>query len=327
MKHGAFALLDCLGFRDAWKRRDPEEIVQFLENVQVNLKHAGILNTLGAYLPDVQQSIGYISDTVAISTQVEALPDKNPHIDGYAVLLAVQACAEVLAQFSDGPVPLTLRGHIALGAHVARNAFFLGPAVTEAAEKSETSQGAFVWLSTQASGAFQAYMQWLHNEYPKLFLNVSGSSALTAVEAMWQVSRGLPKTLLEAAGTGMEEWWKKLSLDQKAIAAPIYLRRAATIVRDDLVVPNYPMEMKVGGKLRVDVLNPLYLVPRYDRASHIAKILSSFVGQSVDVMQKGQNTARFLRAAEECSRKCAEKTDPIANAMYAELESVTGVRI
>lgn len=326
MDRGALAFLDCLGFKGISGRvLEPERILEFLQESKANLGKSMLFSLSQSGLRGIAQKIVYISDTVAISTSHSGglhLPLKVA--DGYAVLQTVHACTEVAKRFMGGPVPLMLRGHISVGPHIAKDSFLIGPAVDLAAERAELPQGAFIWLSPEAVNALEAYMKWNQEEFPRLFDSETDDQASNAASAALGGFRNYPPGLLPIDMALISNWWEQLTLKQRQRAVRPIGRAFAFSWRDDFVVRAYPMEMKGGGTLQADVVNPLYLVPPNDHVKCQDAILSSFVGPRVDVLMKKQNTERFLRQASKASRDAFEKSKLYLAALVPELEQLTG---
>ena len=71
MNEGAFALLDCLGFKGVWNRGvTPEVIVKFMEDTKAHSEQLQVRRLVTAmYGTKVSVSIAFVSDSIAISVR------------------------------------------------------------------------------------------------------------------------------------------------------------------------------------------------------------------------------------------------------------------
>jgi hypothetical protein len=328
MKEGAFAFLDCLGFKGVWDRGvEANQIIGFLEEAKARSHELPTAGLVKQFVPVVEQSISFVSDTIAISTcakQPDAAP--TPAGKGYLVLLTVQVTIEICRRFATAPVPLAIRGAITFGPHIAKDSFLLGPAVDEAAVLAETTQGAFVWLNPRAQSFFWQYMDYYRLEMREQFARLPDLQRVKAAEHLFSILSKYSPTLSPAEVASMVAWWGRLNADQKGRAANVVLVKATERWRDDNVLRQYPMQMKSGGELCADVVNPLFLVPIENHEAWILHVLSSFDDAPVDVLMKKQNTARFLYLASHLTRKAVAATAEQFTKAQKELAILTGVQ-
>ena len=154
MREGAFALIDCLGWKGIWHGTSEIALIEKVSRIQaeveeevkkINLQH---LNTSSG--PIVAQ-IRLISDTVAVSIQHE---NDSPPIDSlkkaYLVRTAALSVARIQKLFLAEEPRVALRGCVSYGNHVVVNNFIIGPAVDEAADYYESADGAMVWVLPSA---------------------------------------------------------------------------------------------------------------------------------------------------------------------------------
>jgi len=139
---GTVAILDALGVKGIWARRDPWEVIESLE-------------WLPTFAPD--QVLGdpfnalTISDTTVITMKhgsSEASPFEQMHalgsyISGLSLILASRNC------------PLALRGSVSFGEYYQKGNVILGPAVDEAAANYESANASMVWMTSSAHSAYQ----------------------------------------------------------------------------------------------------------------------------------------------------------------------------
>lgn len=160
MKKGAFAIIDCLGFKGIWKREgvDPVKLINRLISLEDKFrKHLDLDIGIVKDLPSdyVQSNVQLISDSIAISLTFDTdIQDRN-RISSVDRLCRI--VIRVLNYFLYEDPPLVIRGCISFGEHVSTKQFFVGPAVDEAAEQERLAQGAFVWLLPSAAREFENY--------------------------------------------------------------------------------------------------------------------------------------------------------------------------
>jgi hypothetical protein len=267
MREGAFALVDCLGFKGIWKRgghRTAEELREYqlrlIKKLRTITKEVPKLVKTGArpyrhFSESVVPGVNLLSDSVAISLQYdEELPPKGRY-KNYLAWLACETTLKVLDRFRRDNPTLILRGCITYGEHINEGNFIVGPAVDDAFEGMDIGQGAFVWLHPTAADKYQ--------------------QCIKTTEA----------TVKKLNGTK----------DPKQILLVRDLKRA---LAKPLVVDPYNMPLKAGGYLRCPVLNPLAF-HRMERAQQEVKreCLEAISGNQLDVLLKHQYTADFLDEA------------------------------
>lgn len=169
MKEGAFALLDCLGFKGIWRSNEPDlgaklwtehrliKRLKIADELRQKIEHLGAVQY--SRTQSVRPEIRMLSDTIALSVQYES---EDPPVDdkdrGYLLFLAASMVTIVQTHFIVDEPSLPLRGCISYGEHTVINNFLLGPAVDEAATYHELAEGAFVWLLPSASIQYEAWM-------------------------------------------------------------------------------------------------------------------------------------------------------------------------
>src|SRR3972149_1970715 len=111
MNEGAFALLDCLGFKGIWNQTiTPENILKFMEETKAqaeNLQARRILTVMHA--TSINISTAFLSDSIAISACPSTKLPLSNFEKGYLVLLTVNICSELMKRFfaPEAPVALT----------------------------------------------------------------------------------------------------------------------------------------------------------------------------------------------------------------------------
>jgi hypothetical protein len=327
MTEGALALLDCLGFKGIWDRGvSPELILKFLKEAKSHADNSPTFAAIGFIGTNVKISVVFISDTIAVSIRFVAPPSKPELASGYLVMLAIHLSIELSKRFVAAPVPLMFRGVITYGAHIAEDSFILGPAVDEAATSAETTEGAFIWLSPKSQTYFRSYIDYERTSGAALLGKIEPSYAvprvdqIVALQAKFQEQTVIPQEVARNRA-----WWNSLSSDQKRATAPLILENLAQNRGAIQILNDYPMEMKGGGHLHADVVNPLFLVHPDNHADWIGKALSGFTESPVGVLIKRQNTARFLAKASDTAKSILAEQMARQDLIRAKLAEITGV--
>lgn len=154
MKEGAFALVDCLGWKGIWQVASEAVLVEKIKGIhsevevvvdEINSRHRDM--TAGA----INAQIRLISDTVAVSIQHEKGSRPVDSLDkAYLVRTAALCVVRIQRLLLAHRPQVALRGCISYGEHLVVNNFILGPSVDEAADYYETPEGALVWLLPSA---------------------------------------------------------------------------------------------------------------------------------------------------------------------------------
>src|SRR5437667_2412141 len=96
MKEGAFAFLDCLGFKGIWNRGiAPEQILEFLKAAQAYSQQSPTSAAVQFLAGSVEQSVVFISDTIAISTRYKVIPKMAGVARGYLLLITIHLTIEL----------------------------------------------------------------------------------------------------------------------------------------------------------------------------------------------------------------------------------------
>lgn len=212
MREGAFALVDCLGWKGIWHGTPELALIEKVGRIhaeveavvkEINLRHRDTSSgPIGA-------QIRLISDTVAVSIQHET---DSPPIDSvekaYLVRTAALCVVRTQKLFLAQEPRVALRGCISYGNHVVVNNFIIGPAVDEAADYYETAEGALVWLLPSAG---------FHSNCADLLLHDIGS--LLILYNMPLKGGGRLKSLL------INPLYLETSADRRAAIISRYLRQ------------------------------------------------------------------------------------------------------
>lgn len=168
MQEGAFALIDCLGFKGAWNRNNPQLIIDKLlkieEIVTEQLKSTEDLYEAFEYAVIIDKSsmkpfVGFLSDTVVISLEyIENNEEIEPEIQkAHLIDVLCIILTKVIDLFVKDQPHLTMRGCITYGEYLCEKNFIIGPAVDFAAEFMDVAEGAFVWLHKSAETVYESF--------------------------------------------------------------------------------------------------------------------------------------------------------------------------
>jgi len=295
MHEGAFALIDCLGFKGIWKRTDEAILLNKLESI-VSKVDQQLLEGVPFHLLQREWTISasLLSDSVAISLRYKDKEkdekDKGEEVDqsntldgepkpeeeettkerrikerekSYLVWLIAASTIKILDLFLEGDPNLLLRGCITYGEHEKRENFIVGPAVDDAAENFEVAQGAFVWLHPTAAPKYKRSLQAVRN------------------------------TIKILSCTRKDE--ELLSGSKVALSQPI-------------IVEDYNMPLKAGGNFQCSILNPLaFHMTEEARRDVIRKYSRALTHNQFDIILKHQYTMEFLKAA-DAARSAHERS-------------------
>lgn len=161
MKEGAFAIIDCLGFKGVWNKYENEldQLIKQLSAISRNAEQSVLDHIYPPGVPadDIQYDVKVrvLSDTVAISyTSISGI-----NIPKYQLVSMTNAIKHIMDSFIKELPHLPFRGCITYGQHVIEENFLVGPAVNEAAEYHEKAQGSFVWLLPSASAVVDEFFE------------------------------------------------------------------------------------------------------------------------------------------------------------------------
>lgn len=290
MREGAFALIDCLGFKGVWQRSDSSSLIK-------KLRHIGkeIQNELDLYVKPYWYATNPIvvrptllSDSVAISLQYEDCYSDSEIYKSYLVWLLCASTIKVLDRFLEGDPHLVLRGCVTYGGHESEGNFIFGPAVDDAAENMEISQGAFVWLFPEAATMYKLYVKVMTRHLKRSSLED------------WVKKAIVEKRVATSATESSRTYNANKSSEELGVEITALANTIKASLGEPIMVDPYRMPLKVGGQLQCLVLNPLafHETPKKrDKViQHYTKAMSS---NHLDVLLKRQNTLDFLSKAKE----------------------------
>ena len=262
---GAFCLLDCLGFKETSRRYSPEDVIASMLKIEHRV-HELIESSKDPWgvlvLEYLTVHIALLSDTVAVSVKFsnpkEHTRNETKHrasLVGYAVSLV----GEIIDLFLESEPSFALRGCLTFGSHIAKGNFLAGPAVDQAAELMEIADGAFVWLTPQASELFEQ--------------DLRSREAMTA---------------------SMISQRREIFMRNRPVEVFMkYLNKSPVLVH------LFPMPLTNGQSIDVSILNPLIPFGGHKNPAQIIEKYKAIMGSDrLNVWIKWQNTQRFLAHAE-----------------------------
>ncbi len=284
MQEGAFALLDCLGFKGIWERvAEPNNVVSKFRNMEkdIPIKIAELLPTLST-TPAFKVATAFLSDTVIVAAFVE---DQRPPDDlsrGALKLAASLAAQTVAKSFCADPIPLVLRGCITYGQFLIDGTLILGPSVDDAATLHQISDGAFIWIDPKFDHLRIVAMQHAAGEFQKqgpAIRNMAASQLKSAVSPDQQEFLDKHKDKLERV------------IDRIVAHAS----SKATNVMRAFFIEDYPMPLKGGQILRVTLIVPSASATRLEIEHTINQYEKGMSGDRLDVVIKRQRTLEYLQ--------------------------------
>ena len=300
MNEGAFAMLDCLGFKGIWARHPnftPEDL---------NKKFSGIEKELTEELTRYDKSAAetniqtvFLSDTIVVSATAKQVIDGDMPADqrseqkGWLLYLVALHCHILIRKFASSDPVLTMRGYITYGEHFVDRTFLVGPAVDETAENYEKANGAFVWIAPQHRDSLSRYTRSLIER----FTAGLGGLASECVVTQRVNHLGLWGAIPTRGGSNeLSDIWQSLSSEQKSRNFSFVDSGYKRFYADDFFIDEYAMPLKGVGTLDCAVLAPFFSVNFYSVPRLTQKILNSFdIGSlSIDVLLKRQHTKALL---------------------------------
>ena len=264
MTEGAFALLDCLGFKGIWNRTPPNEILSKLK--ELNNWCSGTINPGFEVLApscdhNLKIKIVLLSDTVAISIKY-AERVEHAELPAFLVAYAVGLIILINQRFAFEKPCIPLRGSVSYGMHFTDDRFILGPAVDRAAENEKLADGAFIWLDPRAEELMSDYYAIANAVYEKFDFSKIRN-------------------------------YKEFSRQEKARKIGVVKAGAEPFTID------YSMPLKGGARLRCAVVNPLYHMSKKKQQNSLNDLFLAMDSQLIDVVVKKQNTFEYLNRAAE----------------------------
>jgi hypothetical protein len=175
MDFGSIVILDALGFKGIWRKHSVDLIARRLRDARgiadraiVKVKN-WIANTEPADKAGMTCEVHVISDTVIFAVLAKSLESDTLSIQARdETMCAKAACVATATTFAgvflgemmrDDP-PIVFRGCVSCGDMLIDGPILLGPAVDDAAEKSQLADGGFVWCTSSAC----KLLSWDHTE-------------------------------------------------------------------------------------------------------------------------------------------------------------------
>lgn len=231
MKTGAFALIDCLGFKGIWKDGEHSALISKLQSIskaaEIAAKKRVFPNGLSEEKPEnekPQLEIRLLSDTVAIS-----LCSEKPEVGVFTLMTMTMIIQDLISLYIEKPPYLLLRGCITYGKHTTAENFLVGPAVDEAAEYMNSAEGAFIWFLPAATNVIQKFCdersQMPEEKNPKII-----TAALDALFPNYQIPI------------------KNSHYLKSRIVNPLYMK---SIDDSEKIINSYKDAMKVEGNMSI----------------------------------------------------------------------------
>lgn len=152
MRSGAVAVVDALGFKAARQAHGVERLFDAVRRVRSNsAKGAELDNIMGV----AETTVAAFSDSVILATMpISRGATGTPSVpEPYLIEHLAASVSSLVASAAFGSAPLAYRGCIAAGSLAVADDIFVGEAIDEAAELSEQSMAAVVWLAPSAVAA------------------------------------------------------------------------------------------------------------------------------------------------------------------------------
>jgi len=286
MKKGAFALLDCLGFKGIWQKTDATTIIKNFKAIQDTVQSTVDKSSPFAVLQaekEIRVQVGFLSDTVALSLQ---FADDNDGEPGYLIENAIRAVAHIIRLYVMDDPPFGLRGCVTYGAHICEGNFLIGPAVDDAAVHMEQPQGAFVWLLPNVRDLLQTFQS-------RRLSTLADTSDELIMKILLEVFQDDPDFKDRHIGTG--------SIQLARNAFKRLIQTPHTVF--------YPMPIKSGGTFNAEIVNPFMVKKTVDEVQTLMKrFLTVDKGTTIDTWQKNQNTIGFLDIAEKAATRWLQES-------------------
>lgn len=299
MDEGAFALVDCLGWKGIWNRKsdtdrtavEPHKVLEKIDKIEKRVADSTELlrKMFASSILDIKYKprVTFLSDTVVVSVPTVKHRSRELTVEvkrGLAVHMACIAVSEVIEAFVEEAPFISMRGCVTFGSYLMRRTTIVGPAVDEAANNFELPQGAFVWIHPNAA----LYLDHYRQEQKRHYMDVKEKA--------------------------------KGQLDENSITRlEAFMSTAAS---DPIVLEDYPMPLKGGEVLTCHVINPLGTIrEQVDREESTRRHLLSFDSSKIDVLLKRQNTEQLLSVgATESQRFYGQAIDTeLLEKLYLEL--------
>jgi hypothetical protein len=311
MQFGAFALLDCLGFKGVWARSGQlESILASLEQVKLTATTSPLTQLANDLLGENGNiSLAFISDTVAVGVSVNSTTPLPQQERGHLLTIVGVVCALLIEKFGAITQPLNLRGCITTGAFEIRDTFILGPAVDEAAALAEQAEGAYIWLTPRATQDVQVHEREIPSTMKAQIAQASREDVLTRMEVTANVLLRLVPD--EVADKARKFWQTKTKQEQLALAPSLLMILAESTQISETFLRNVSVPMKGGGSLRTNVVNPLAAVGNPLRGAFATRLIQQFNTQRLDVWIKEQNTRRLFEVAMAASMSYQEQVSTV----------------
>lgn len=204
-KEGAIVMMDALGFKGIWKHHSRDAVIDRMHLIEESVRRiltipsAAVARSLG-----FDPFMTFLSDTIVMAFCDPKRPKAAVALATAAAGYALHAAATDTANERSWSCPLAYRGAITFGRFYAEDRYVLGPAIDEAAEAMNVSEGAFVFLTTSARDHFRQYSPrpvatWWTVPLKSRGLNAPAASCETWVASPFAHDSGGPGEIWEIA--------------------------------------------------------------------------------------------------------------------------------
>lgn len=308
MKEGAFALIDCLGFKGIWNRANPTQVIDKLLKIEevVSKEIVALKMPFDDKYGPVSVNVRLLSDTVAISLQYEdELLDEARK--GLLITYMCYSVGQILSMFVKEEPVLVLRGCISYGQHISKGNFIIGPAVDIAAEYMNIAEGAFVWLLPNVAEIYINYIKHARS--------VKDNVSIDKIKLLLS-DKGIDNEVVD-------DFISKLN-DIYGCIFNTLSDCYSSFIQSPIVIEYYDMPIKLGRKLRCSVINPLLLYnkDKIELNEIIDKYSKSISGNNLDIWIKHQNTIDYLNYISDITRKFISEQDELSDKLIREKDKL-----
>ncbi|HVP10724.1 MAG TPA: hypothetical protein VMV94_05985, partial [Phycisphaerae bacterium] len=163
MKDGAVVILDVLGFKGIWRRRDPGDVIRkmhLLGKVGEAIRKNQLMRLS---CKAVRRNVVVLSDTIVVTCHLDSVEGSPPDVVARARALSVYVACKtaataisLVASSETGGPDMALRGCVSIGEFDPDGTTIIGEAVDDAAEYEKLAQAAIVWFTPGARTRYES---------------------------------------------------------------------------------------------------------------------------------------------------------------------------
>lgn len=156
MQSGALAFIDALGFKEIWKRAEPDDVLKKLKDTFRTTSQGTEIWNASPGVKGAPEMYGevratFLSDSIVLSVVNGTEPERTRYTaQERALHVLLMHVVDVLRMGALIPPSIAYRGCVTIGEFEVDDRFVLGPAVDRAAAYEREAEGAFVWLDPKA---------------------------------------------------------------------------------------------------------------------------------------------------------------------------------